>query len=136
VKEAVTDGIKRCAKNLGMSMGLALYDKTQENVDEESNDTQAGAAQGPKPTAKQADKIAAPVAEEKRSSISENPPEDRDILIRTIGQMVEIATKLRKVTMADLKTRIRTNYKAEKKEELTNEQANEFYSYLRGVINA
>lgn len=32
VKEAVTDGVKRCAKSLGMSLGLALYDKTQENV--------------------------------------------------------------------------------------------------------
>lgn len=34
VKEAVTDAVKRCAKNLGMSLGLALYDKTQENVAE------------------------------------------------------------------------------------------------------
>lgn len=34
VKESVTDGLKRCAKNLGMSMGLALYDKSQENVEE------------------------------------------------------------------------------------------------------
>lgn len=34
VKESVTDGLKRCAKNLGMSMGLALYDKTQENVED------------------------------------------------------------------------------------------------------
>lgn len=33
-KEAVTDALKRCAKNLGMSMGLALYDKTQEYVDD------------------------------------------------------------------------------------------------------
>lgn len=33
-KEAVTDGLKRCAKNLGMSMGLALYDKTKEFVGE------------------------------------------------------------------------------------------------------
>ena len=33
-KEAVTDALKRCAKNLGMSMGLALYDKSQENVDD------------------------------------------------------------------------------------------------------
>jgi DNA recombination protein Rad52 len=32
VKEAVSDGLKRCAKNLGRSMGLALYDKTQEFV--------------------------------------------------------------------------------------------------------
>lgn len=35
-KEAVTDGLKRAAKNLGMSMGLALYDKTQEFVDDEA----------------------------------------------------------------------------------------------------
>lgn len=34
IKESVTDGLKRCAKNLGMSFGLALYDKTQENVEE------------------------------------------------------------------------------------------------------
>lgn len=31
-KEAVTDALKRAAKNLGFSMGLALYDKTQEMV--------------------------------------------------------------------------------------------------------
>lgn len=37
VKEAITDGVKRCAKNLGMSMGLALYDKEQTNVEEETN---------------------------------------------------------------------------------------------------
>ncbi len=35
VKEAVTDGIKRCAKNLGISMGLGLYFKSGEYVDEE-----------------------------------------------------------------------------------------------------
>lgn len=34
MKEAVTDALKVAAKNLGMSMGLALYDKTQENVDD------------------------------------------------------------------------------------------------------
>lgn len=32
VKEAVTDGVKRCAKSLGRSMGLALYDKSQEFI--------------------------------------------------------------------------------------------------------
>lgn len=34
IKEAVTDALKVAAKDLGMSMGLALYDKTQENVDD------------------------------------------------------------------------------------------------------
>lgn len=34
IKEAVTDALKVAAKDLGMSMGLALYDKTQEFVDD------------------------------------------------------------------------------------------------------
>lgn len=34
IKEAVTDALKVAAKDLGMSMGLALYDKSQEFVDE------------------------------------------------------------------------------------------------------
>lgn len=38
-KEAVTDGIKRCAKNLGWSMGLALYNKDQEMVSDEDETT-------------------------------------------------------------------------------------------------
>lgn len=36
-KEAVSDGLKRAAKNLGRSMGLALYDKTQEYVGKASS---------------------------------------------------------------------------------------------------
>lgn len=36
-KEAVSDALKRAAKNLGRSMGLALYDKTQEFVGEISS---------------------------------------------------------------------------------------------------
>jgi recombination DNA repair RAD52 pathway protein len=38
-KEAVTDGIKRAAKNLGISMGLGLYMKSGEYVDEEKTKT-------------------------------------------------------------------------------------------------
>lgn len=41
VKEAVTDAFKRCAMNLGRSMGLALYDKEQTYVDD--NATQSSA---------------------------------------------------------------------------------------------
>lgn len=33
-KEAATDALKRCAKSLGMQVGLALYDKAQEHVEE------------------------------------------------------------------------------------------------------
>lgn len=40
-KEACTDALKRCAKSLGRSLGLALYDKEQEHV---------GGAEVPGPT--------------------------------------------------------------------------------------
>lgn len=33
IKEAVTDAVKRCARTLGRSMGLALYDKNKEHVE-------------------------------------------------------------------------------------------------------
>lgn len=33
-KEAATDALKRCAKSLGMAVGLALYDRSQEHVEE------------------------------------------------------------------------------------------------------
>ncbi len=39
IKEAVTDALKVAAKDLGMSMGLALYDKTQENVEDGEQET-------------------------------------------------------------------------------------------------
>lgn len=40
-KEAVTDGLKRCAKNLGRSLGLALYDKEQRYVGDVAETTKA-----------------------------------------------------------------------------------------------
>lgn len=44
-KEAATDALKRCAKSLGMQVGLALYDKAQEHVEE----TAAPPAHAPDP---------------------------------------------------------------------------------------
>lgn len=35
IKEAVTDAMKVAAKDFGMSLGLALYDRNQENVEDE-----------------------------------------------------------------------------------------------------
>lgn len=40
-KEAESDALKRAAMKLGRSLGLALYDKSQEYVDEEVNKTPA-----------------------------------------------------------------------------------------------
>lgn len=52
IKEAVTDALKVAAKDLGMSMGLALYDKSQENVDDTKEESAVANAKPitPKPT--------------------------------------------------------------------------------------
>lgn len=44
-KGAVTDTLKRCAKDLGMSMGLALYSKEQEFVVDDEEQVQAAKPQ-------------------------------------------------------------------------------------------
>lgn len=49
IKEAVTDAMKVAAKDFGMSLGLALYDRNQENVEDDVE--QKPAAISPKPSA-------------------------------------------------------------------------------------
>lgn len=142
VKEAETDALKRAAKKFGMSMGLALYDKSQENVDEgnEGDSAESGGTAAAAPAAAQGAKRAGKSetkAPEKsaNSVVPEKAPEERTLTNRLIGHMAEVAIKRRKVSMADLKAHLAEHYKAGKKEELNDEQAAEFYGYLRGIIN-
>jgi DNA recombination protein Rad52 len=139
VKEAVTDGLKRCAKNLGMSLGLALYDKTQENVDDGKEDESQGAGSGKVVAAA----AMGPVRQGSAETVSPAPtqsalgdaPKDRGELNEKIGKMATIATKKNKsVTMGSLKTLLAETYKVSKKEELTDEQAKAFHDYLKGII--
>lgn len=51
IKEAATDALKRCAKSLGRSMGLALYDKEQEYVTTAEERTAQRKAETPEETA-------------------------------------------------------------------------------------
>jgi DNA recombination protein Rad52 len=137
-KEAVTDAVKRCAKNLGMSLGLALYDKSQENVDDgEENEGQGNGAGQPAKAASMgpvrggsAQTLSAPAPQ---SAISE-APENRELLNKKIGEMANVATKQRKTTMGELKNLLADTYKVTKKEELTDEQAKDFYNKLKGII--
>lgn len=74
-KEAVSDAVKRCAKNLGRSMGLALYDKTQEFIGKGKDEDTDKPDPGPKTITKinentplattknQVSKVARPVKE-------------------------------------------------------------------------
>jgi DNA repair and recombination protein RAD52 len=141
-KEAVTDGIKRCAKNLGMSMGLALYDKTQENVDDgEDTDSRPApksapapaAAQGPKPS--KPETKAPPVAKRVDTgnapgAIPAEAPEDRGKLNDMISAMANTLNSRKLTTFAEIKARIKELCGSDKKEALSDEQARELYTLM------
>lgn len=128
VKEAVTDGLKRCAKNLGMSMGLALYDKTQENVDDE--ESPKSVAQGP---ARQANQTVAPVDAKVQGGSSTETPSTREGWIKLLGQRSIIASQRKLKTTTEMRQMLR-NFGVEKKEDLSAEQAQAFCEELGRII--
>lgn len=105
VKEAVTDGIKRCAKNFGMSMGLALYDKDQTNVDD-----------GPAP-------------EQPRSRPA--PKIDHEKVLQLISGNSRVILSKGTMTKEEILAEMQSRYKVDAKEKLTPEQANEFLNFLK-----
>jgi hypothetical protein len=143
VKEAVTDGLKRCAKSLGMSMGLALYDKTQENVSDAEPEKAPVPASGGKDTKAVAmggvragkPETVSPGSTEDTGPVSATPPSDRKQRDKMISAMADIAIKQKKATTAQLRDYMKEKYKVEKKEELNDVQSQGFYSYLRGIIS-
>jgi hypothetical protein len=130
-KEAESDAFKRAAKNFGISMGLGLYEKTGEYVDDgEETAEPSVAAQGtPKPaTETKAPPVQSPVS---TSTIPEAPPEDRKQLEDMISQMsrVVIAKKLKTIT--EIKKYLSETYQTDDKRKLTDAQAREVYAWLR-----
>jgi DNA recombination protein Rad52 len=115
VKEAESDALKRAAKNFGMSLGLALYDKTQENV------ADAEPAPAPVKKAKPAVKEA-PAASEK------------DEALNKIMSLVRVADAKKAKTKQELKAYYEEKYGVKSTAELTLEQAKEFIVYLETLI--
>ncbi len=111
-KEAVTDGIKRCAKSLGWSMGLALYDKSRENVED---------APSPVQETKQ------PVQEVKinRSLVNEK--------IRSKALVLVSKGKFSKESFQEMR---KTKYGVDTTENLSDNQAQELLTYLEEQLNA
>lgn len=114
-KEAVTDALKRACKSLGMSMGLALYDKDQTNVEEAHQATGPRAAAGNEPTNGAAHTpgpvkaIATGVASAngaQPSSASANPGEGKTKLTEADRKVVEksINAHLRTIVAKKIKT--------------------------------
>lgn len=136
VKEAVTDGIKRCAKNLGMSMGLALYDKTQENVEEAAAPEKA-TAQAAKPEPKRdvtqyvPDKKAA--ATGAREVVNKGIHALNNVLLAKAGPT---GSPERAAKLAELREMMKSKYGVEKSTDLTDDQAKELLETLKGLANA
>lgn len=103
-KEAVTDALKRCAKDLGQSMGLALYNKLQENVGEE-----VLAPPSPKPTPIVKAEPKAKAAPKKQESIKD--PKEQ------IRQAAGTLDSSKKLSIAEFKNK----YKIEKLDDMPNE---------------
>lgn len=113
IKEAVTDALKVAAKDLGMSMGLALYDKTQENVQDE-----------PAVTVPSASRM---VTALKIPPDTLNPPENKildnkDTLKEAIQKTAKVLDALKKLSLGDFKLQLHEDYGANIVSDLTIEE--------------
>ncbi len=161
VKEAVTDGIKRCAKSLGMSLGLALYDKTQENVDDNAQEVKSvGHAPAPeiKPAARGGDtsgakgvapasvavvnpvkaritgKEGAPVEGKGAVSSYQEIPEDRERVNMLIKSTARVVISQRKKSPDELGDLFKNKFKVTKLEDLSDTQAKGWLTELYTMI--
>lgn len=147
VKEAVTDALKRCAKNLGMSMGLALYDKDQPNVadddavskviqkdsvseltQEKESELKAGsrppAGDGNVSTRKSSPPTTRPAATGLHAS--------RELLNKNISTIAKIALSKGRTTQQGLEDELK-KYGAAKKEDLSDENAQKLFDSLKSL---
>jgi len=133
-KESITDGIKRCAKNLGMSMGLALYDKTKEFVEPPNSPgaadvkTRRGRPPGRASRLESVDK-----AEER--VLDTLPTQDRPALAELIRQAAGVILAKRLKTKEQLKEDLKTRFGVEKTEQLDTVKLSEAYQWLSAQLN-
>lgn len=122
VKEAESDAFKRAARQFGMSLGLALYSKEQENVAESE----------PKQTA-----IARPSRD---VSVAGNTPAptngDREALNKRITAMSKVVIAKRLKTLDELKADMKSQYGVDSTQALSDTQAKELFAKLEGAANA
>ncbi len=121
IKEARTDALKVAAKDLGMSLGLALYSKDQENVD----DSVKGAPSKP-PVEKQEPAAPAPK--------SEAAPAKRDIVNKSVQEYVRVIIDKKLRTKEDITRLLKEKYAVERSAQLSDPQANAFLTELKGIL--
>lgn len=149
VKEAVTDGLKRAAKNFGMSMGLALYDKSKEFVGGEEQPkvgtgntksakvNKSAGIQGnnqPASTSTPNSNSAGTPSGTAQTEVN-TPAKTREEVNDLLVSSGRVAIAKRKFTDWNaIKEYMLTKYSTGKKEELTDAQAKDFLDYLTAMI--
>lgn len=131
-KEAVTDAIKRCAKSLGMSLGLALYTKSDEYID----DAPKAVAQAVKPAPTQT--VAPTGALSDPASIKvaiESHANAREALNKRITAMSKVVIAKRLKTIDELKADMKSKYGADSTAGLDDAEAKELLATLEALAN-
>lgn len=126
VKEAITDGLKRCAKNLGRSMGLALYDKSQQYVSE------------PEPAPRKAKPAKVEAVAETTTTVSVQSGDKYatakiDDLHKLISATSRVVIKKGKATKDTLVEILEKEFGAKTKEDLSPDQARNFLTKLESL---
>lgn len=127
IKEAVTDALKVAAKDLGMSMGLALYDKSQENVSDESSD---------KPKERKTLSNKADETVPAKATTSEPSPTtttDTKKLEETIKSYVRVGVKQGKISVETFRDYIKGSFKVEQLAELKADQLAKVLEHVQHV---
>lgn len=138
-KEAVTDALKRCAKNLGMSMGLALYDKTQENVSDgdgtsSSDKSRTGTRNSRRPAADKPASVASTDGERSAPAEPAAAAPEGEKVYELIQSTARVAIAKRKTTKDDLSAYLKEKYGVEQSKALKPAQAQEFLGHLNTMI--
>jgi len=122
-KEAESDALKRAAMKFGMSLGLALYDKTQENVEEVAS---APRTPTPAPVSK-----GGPKKDLNRDALNRKITDTSRVLLAQAGDE-DSPERAAKIT--ELRALVK-KYGADTKEALNNEQAKALLADLEKQAN-
>lgn len=143
VKEAVTDGLKRCAKNLGMSLGLALYDKTQENVQDEEETkpspvgskqtTETGTRASIRPRTQESPSETPPLEAPIRTGAQSEEVERKNVLAAITAQAAIAVGQKKRITYDALYTKLKNEYGVETKDQLDFANAKKLLSELNAL---
>lgn len=146
VKEAVTDALKRAAKSLGMSMGLALYSKEQENVQDEepkANNRPAATVATPRAQARPAGATPVVIGGGAKAPEAESPvvSEDEDTIKKTIVAQARLVVSQKKRKPEEFQEEITAKYSIEKQPTFTAQvaqlsaaQAKDYLTHVKGLV--